>query len=84
MYELNGKTFQKKTPALEYAKNYINGNIPYNKIIDLESDNGKFLLDLIAYHPNLDEKQGFFHTDLVHEPLERGVCFVVAGALQGF
>ena len=58
MYELNGKTFQKKTPALEYAKNYINGKIPYNKIIDLESDNGKFLLDLIAYHPNLDEKQG--------------------------
>lgn len=58
MYELNGKTFHKKTPALEYAKNYINGKIPCNNIIDLESDNGKFLLDLIAYHPNLDEKQG--------------------------
>lgn len=58
MYELNGQVFKKKSPALDYAKNYINGNIPYNHTIDLESDNGKFLLDLIAYHPNLDEKQG--------------------------
>jgi hypothetical protein len=58
MYELNGKIFQKKSPALEYAKNYINCNIPYNQTVELESDNGKFLLDLIAYHPNLDTKQG--------------------------
>jgi len=58
MYELNGKVFQKKSPALLYAKNYINNNIPYDQDIDLESENGKFLLDLIAYHPNLDEKQG--------------------------
>jgi len=58
MYELNGQFFKKKSPALEYAKNYINGTIPYNQTIDLESDDGKFLLDLIAYHPNLDEKQG--------------------------
>ena len=57
MYELNGKVFKTKSPALQYAKNYINEKIPYGDI-DFESDNGKFLLDLIAYHPQLDEKQG--------------------------
>ena len=52
------KVFNFKTHALEYAKQFIAEQIPFNTIIEPSSHNGVFLTKLISYHPESAIKIG--------------------------
>lgn len=58
MYILNDTEFKTKTAALAYAKKYINEEIPFNTFLTIDMVKGKFLLDLLSYHPDVESKSG--------------------------
>lgn len=58
MFILNNTEFKTKTPALAYAKKYINEQIPFFVTLTLDTDHGLFLMQLLSYHPCVEWKSG--------------------------